>query len=98
MATQEELGNKYETFLRNLSKFKIGKTGQTIEDRYDEEYSDTYSFYEEVGSSTQETTVDDFEIYMIKRFMYLPNCDNEQVGGGKMTKSDRYIVYLVYNK
>ncbi|MCE4564112.1 hypothetical protein INQ51_07295 [Maribellus sp. CM-23] len=98
MATFKELGDKYEPLLESFSNFKIGKTGQTIEERYEEEYSDFYDNYEIVGSSTDETTIDEFEIYMIKRFGDLPNCDNEQVGGGAMIKSNEYIVYLMYNK
>ena len=98
MATFEELGDKYASKLESLSNFKIGKTGQTIEERYNEEYADTYSYYETIGSSENKTTIDNFEKYMIERFMNLPTCDNEQDGGGEMTDSNKYIVYLMYNK
>ena len=97
MATFEELGDKLETKLKALSNFKIGKTGQAIEERYDQEYSDIYDFYEEVGSSENAEVIDNFEEYLIKRFQDLDNCDNDQIGGGEMTESDRYIVYIVYN-
>ena len=98
MATFKELGDKYESQLKTLSNFKIGKTGQTVEERYHEEYSDTYNYYEVIGSSDNETIIDDFEEYMIERFKDLSNCDNDQIGGGEMTKSNKYIVYLMYNK
>lgn len=97
MATFEELGDKYDLKLRTLSNFKIGKTGQTIEERYNEEYSDTYDYYEVIGSSENKSTIDNFEKYMIDRFSNLPKCNNDQIGGGEMVKSNKYIVYLVYN-
>ena len=98
MATFEELGDKIEPKLKSLSNFKIGKTGQTIKERYDDEYSETYEKYDVVGSSEDKTAIDDFEEYMIERFMNLENCDNEQIGGGEMIESDKYIIYLVYNE
>ncbi len=86
-----------ENKLNSISNFKIGKTGQTIKERYDEEYSDTYDKYEIIGSSEDKSTIDRFAEYMIERFMDLDNCDNEQIGGGEMTDSNKYLVYLVYN-
>lgn len=98
MAKFEEIGDGYEEKLKSVSSFKIGKTGQTLKERYDEEYSDTYEKYKVVGYSADKKTIDNFEKYMIERFMNFPNCDNEQIGGGEMTTSDKYIVYLVYNE
>ncbi len=97
MTTFEELGDKIELKLLLLKNFKIGKTGQTVKERYDEEYSEEYSNYEAIGASADKNTIDDFEKYMIDRFIKLNNCDNEQIGGGEMEDSDEYIVYLVSN-
>jgi len=97
MATFKELGDKFESKLKTLINFKIGKSGQTVKERYDEEYSETYSNYEIIGSADDKKTIDDFEKYMIKRFMNLPNCDNEQIGGGEMADSNKYIIYLMSN-
>ncbi|MFT4800267.1 MAG: CBS domain containing-hemolysin-like protein [Flavobacteriaceae bacterium] len=98
MATFEELGDKFESKLEKLKNFKIGKTGQTVKERYDQEYSENYSNHEIIGSSDKSKVIDDFEKYMIERFMDLDNCDNEQIGGGEMADSDKYIVYLMSNK
>ena len=98
MATFKELGDKWEDKLESFSQFKIGKTGQTIEERYEEEYSDTYAKYDTIGHSSKSEVIDNFEKYMIERFMGLDNCDNEQIGGGEMTESDKYIVYVMFNK
>ena len=97
MATQKELGDKFELFIEKYSNFKIGKTGQTSQERYDQEYSKIYSKIVEVGNSDEKETIDDFEKYMIERFGDLSNCDNQQVGGGDMTDSKVYLVYIVYN-
>lgn len=98
MATFKELGDKLEIKLKTISNFKIGKTGQSIEERYNQEYSDIYASYEEIVSSLTPEIIDNFEKYLIERFQNIANCDNEQSGGGKMAKSNRYIVYLMYNK
>ena len=97
MATCEKLANELEPKFKNYSNFKIGKTGQTIEDRYNQEYWDDYSFYEVIGNSTEAEDVDLCEKYLIERFLEFPNCDNDHIGGGEMTESERYIVYVVYN-
>jgi hypothetical protein len=98
MATFKELADKLEPRLKAMTNFKIGKTGQTLQERYEQEYSEEYSYSEIIGSSTSSKTIDDFEIFLINQFADLKNCDNEQLGGGEMTKSDKYIVYLMYNK
>lgn len=94
----EEKGDQYELKLYTLAKFKIGKTGQTVEVRFNEEYAEIYNDYEIIGTSSNKDFIDDFETYMIERFINLPNCDNEQIGGGEMADSDEYIVYLVSNE
>jgi len=98
MATFKELGDKLEPRLKGMSNFKIGKTGQEIRDRYNQGYSDQYDFYEEIGYSKIAKTIDDFEEYLISRFINFKNCDNDQIGGGEMEYSEKYIVYLMYNK
>lgn len=79
MATFQELGDEYEAKLQTLKNFKIEKTGQTLKERYDEEYADSYSHSEVIGSSEEPDVIDRFEIYMTKRFIGLDNCDNQQI-------------------
>ena len=93
----KELGDKYESKLIGLKNFKIGKTGQTVKERYDSEYANVYESYMILGNSEDEDTIDEFEKYMIDRFIDFNNCDNEQIGGGKMAESNQYIVYLMHN-
>jgi len=97
MATFKDTGDKHQSLLENSTNFKIGKTGRTIKERYDEEYSEEYKNYKTIGTSDKKETIDGFEEYMIERFSDLENCDNEQIGGGEMTDSEKYLVYVVYN-
>lgn len=48
MATLQEIADKLEAKIKNVSSFKIGKTGQPIVDRYNQEYKDKYKNYEEI--------------------------------------------------
>jgi len=94
----EELAKELEPQLNSMSNFKIGKTGQTIVNKYNKKYSQEYSFFKVVGHSSKKDTIDSLEIYLIERFHCLPNCDNEQIGGGDIMESGIYVVYIVYNK
>lgn len=98
MATFKELGDKLDEMVKNISNFKIGKTGQNIVDRFNDQYYDQYQKYYEVGYNNESNVIDRFEKYLIDRFIGYENCDNEQVGGGEMTESDKYIVYVMYNE
>ena len=73
MASFEELGDKYESKLKSISNFKIGKSRKTAQEKFNEDYADIYNHYDTIGSSENSTTIDDFEKYMIKRFKELPN-------------------------
>jgi hypothetical protein len=93
--TREQIVEKVERLIKNVSKFKIGKTGQTLKERFNEEYAGEYTDIEEICFSDNMTSIDDMEEYLIEQFGEYSNCTNEQIGSGKMTKSNRYYVYLV---
>ncbi len=94
----EELAKEFEPQLKSMSNFKIGKTGQNIVFKYNKKYSQEYSFFKVVSRSSKKDIIVSLEMYLIERFHRLPNCDNEQIGGGDMMESGIYIVYIVYNK
>ncbi len=96
-ATYKELANKLEPRLKFLANFKIGKTGQKIKDKYNQEYRDKYEYYEEIGYSATAENIDEFEIFLLNRYHSLSNCDNYPTAGEDMRKSKRYIVYIVFN-
>ena len=97
MSTCEELANTLEPKLKAYTNFKIGKTGQKIPERFNQEYSRDYQFYEVIESSPKAEIVDSCEKDLIEHFFEFPNCDNDQIGGGEMTESEWYFVYIVYN-
>lgn len=93
----EKIGDDLGQRLQNYSGFKIGKTGQKLQDRYSGAYSHLYENYGEIYSSFNKAFIDNLEKYLIERFFELPNCDNENEGGGEMTNSNVYIAYIVFN-
>jgi hypothetical protein len=97
MATFEQIASSLKSSISGYSNFKIGKTGQTLEDRFGTDYKEDYAYMKQLGYSDSSSTIDNLEEYLIKEFMNYSNCDNEQVGGGEMASSKKYIVYLVYN-
>lgn len=97
MATFQEIASKLEAKIKTVKNFKIGKSGQPIIDRYNQEYKDKFKYYEEVCFSTDKTTIDNLEKFLIEKLQNYIHNKNEQVGGGEMTTSSRYIIYLVYN-
>ena len=87
--------NNIKNSIDACSSFKIGKTGQKLEDRF-KEYENEYDNIEEIYSSSNKTLIDDLEKWLITYFQeYSPGCDNEQNGGGDMDISDMYRIYIV---
>ncbi len=96
MSICKGLAKRLEPRLTEYTNFKIGKTGLTIVEQFDQEYSEDYSYYDEILSSPKAEIVDSCERDLIEHFIEFPNCDIDQIGGGKMAESERYIVYIVY--
>ena len=82
----------------NPKNFKIGKTGKSLEERYDEEYKDSYKEIEEIYCNSSKIKIDELEKHLIRNFIDNPRCDNEQIGSGEMKDTGAYSVYLVFNK
>lgn len=98
MATFQEIASALEKRVNGFKKFKIGKTGQTVKERFEQEHSKTYSFYESLGTSSIAKTIDGCEQYLIDYFKKLPNNDNQQGAAGAMTEDSKlYSVYVVWN-
>lgn len=97
MATIQEVIEQLKPKVKGFRHFKIGKTGQSVKERFDSEHSQIYTHIEELVYSTNASIIDAFEIGIIKHFKTYSNNDNIQDGGGEMTPSKRYIVYIVWN-
>lgn len=95
--TFAQVADDVKTKITTAKNFKIGKTGQTVKERFDQEHCKIYKFHECLGTSTDAKVIDELELYLIKQFMSYPNNDNEQHGGGEMTKSLNYSIYICWN-
>ena len=93
---------KVEDVIAKCSQFKIGKTGQTLEDRgHQSDYSIEYEWIEKVFVSTSKDEVSKMEAYLIDKYKNHPKCDNEKGGEASvhdaMTEdTSEYIVYVVW--
>lgn len=97
MTVQECITAVQET-AKASKRFKIGKTGLTAAERRNQtDYVNTYSRITAICQSPSSKTIDDYEIAIIKHFKNYPNNDNEQDGGGEMTESKMYIVYMAWS-
>lgn len=85
-----------------VEKFKIGKTGDTCEERfknYNGEYEDILPLYE----SNDKDEINKLEADLIDMFIRNEKCDNEKDGDDSINdqmsdENGNYIVYMVYNK
>lgn len=85
------------------SHFKIGKTGNTVEERSVEpDYINDYDGIIELYISSSKQLVSDMEAALIDSFKNDPKCDNGKGGkqslNDKMADSNKYLVYLVFKE
>lgn len=99
LAIKNTAVKKIQKITSKCSRFKIGKTGQNLSDRFNSEYKNRYDRIELVHRSSDREEVDDLESYLIDRFLsfdkYESMCDNQAVGGGEMDDSNTYYIYVV---
>jgi hypothetical protein len=88
--------NVIQSTINGCRSFKIGKTGQTTTERYNQEYATKYSRITAICQSPTSSIIDRFEAELIKYFKNYPANDNQQDGGGDMGKSSMYYVYFVW--
>ena len=97
MVSFQEIATQLAPKAKSYKNFKIGKSGQTAKERFDQEHCKTYASYGELGFSDTASTIDQCEQFLIDYFKSYPNNDNKQGSAGEMTNSNRYIVYIVWN-
>lgn len=90
---------KVDVIIPNCSSFKIGKTGDTLDDRLNN-YNGEYNHIDLVlvGSKSD---VDDIESYLINQYINHPKCDNKKDGEASNNDSiaenaENYQVYVVW--
>lgn len=98
-----QIANDIMACAENWSSFKIGKSGMTAEERFNEpDYNGEYDDIKVVYESTSADNVSKMESSLINFFMDNEKCDNIKDGEGSandtMADSDKYIVYVVYKE
>ena len=88
---------------KSPSHFKIGKTVQELNDRFNESYSREYDEIIELARSSDGAAIDNLEREMIAKYVsrYSRSCDNTQIGGGPNCADELPIggtayLYVVY--
>lgn len=95
--------SKVRDIANTCSNFKIGKTGETLEERKTQpDYKDAYKYIKEVYSSTTPHLADDVEAELIRKFIFHPKCDNIKDGFASHSDpmcpdAEKYFVYVVWN-
>jgi len=97
----QNASQKVSAIIAKCSHFKIGKTGENLEDRRNQpDYAEVYPNIEEVYSNTSKVRVSDMESYLIDRYQSNSKCDNIKDGNESnndpMTDSSKYYVYVVW--
>lgn len=93
---------KIETIETVCNHFKIGKTGQIPEDRFDSNYANYYDSIMVVYSSNNPDDVSQMEADLIDYYEGHPKCDNikdgdESINDQMTSKNGQYITYVVYS-
>lgn len=87
----------------DVNHFKIGKTGQTTDDRFNKStYKDDYKGILPLHTSEDPDEISLLEADLIEEFKsnskYDSICDNERITDkDEMKDSDRYTLYMVWN-
>jgi hypothetical protein len=99
--TQADVITKIKDLVKDSSKYKIGKTGQELEDRFDTDYKEEFDSINYIcHHDTDEELIDKWEKDLIAHFTSTDKrCVNDANGGGEMTGvSGRYRIYIVMKK
>jgi hypothetical protein len=88
---------KIEVIANKSAKFKIGKTGQKLQDRFSSEYAEEFDEILPICSHKDKNVIDKLEKQCIEYFTEQHSrCENDQTGGGDMgEESDKYRLYVV---
>ena len=81
----------------NVSNFKIGKTRQNLDERFNSGYSDEYDEIKQIFESDDTNLIDWLEEELIRNYINKSKCDNDQIGGGPSGATKIYIV-IKYKK
>lgn len=95
--------SKVRDIAGSCTNFKIGKTGESLEERKNQpDYKDAYKNIKEVYSSATPYLVNVIESELIRMFIFHPKCDNIKDGFASHSDpmrqdAEKYYVYVVWN-
>lgn len=100
--TDKEIEMAIEGIANSCKNFKVGKTGETIQDRGNQPDYQDYDNIQSLYSSNSSALISTLEKTFINRFKDYTNNDNDKGGRqslfDKMTDSDVYHLYVVWNE
>ena len=95
--------SKTRSVVEKCSRFKIGKTGETLEERFSQpDYKDRYQHIDSLYSSSSQMDVDNMERDLLLKYIFHPKCDNMKDGLSSHSdtmreNAEKYHVYIVWN-
>ncbi len=95
--------SKARSIVEKCSNFKIGKTGETLEERFAQpDYYGVYQHIDTLYSSVFQVDVDDMERDLLLKYITHPKCDNMKDGLTSHSDTmrdgaEKYQVYIVWN-
>jgi hypothetical protein len=87
-----------ESIIKNCKSFKIGKTGQTLENRFNLKYKTDFENVKQLYYSRNEQLINQLESTLNSYFISHPKNSNLKEGSaGDMTDTnDKYLLYIVF--
>ena len=95
--------SKARSVVEKCSSFKIGKTGETLEQRFAQpDYNGIYQHIDSLYSSTYSIDVDNMERDLLLKYIFHTKCDNMKDGLSSHSDTmrdgaEKYQVYIVWN-
>jgi len=95
----EQVKQRIEGIAGFATSFKVGKSGKPASQKLIEDHAVQYQHIKHITWSTNPVDIDYLEKLLIAHYQnkYPNTCDNDQVGGGEMSRSGVYRIYVVYN-
>ena len=99
--TEKDIKAAIEEIANSCKTFKVGKTGETIQDRGNQQDYQAYDNIQSLFTSNSSALISTLEKTFINKFKDYSNNDNDKDGRqslfDKMADSDSYHLYVVWN-
>lgn len=84
--------------IKNCKSFKIGKTGQTLKNRFNKEYRDSFENIQQLYSSKNKQLIDELESTLNSHYFNHPENSNFKEGSAvEMTDiNNKYLLYIIF--